>query len=165
MRHTVRSQTSNPGIADLVGEGPVAELGVVAVELITTLSQLADLVSAPDDQGSILVADPTAFARMHRRLSPAERAELAQAYGEDQTVMVLADRFEISRTTVLKVLHNEGVPIPYRKMGPAELDEARRLYDSGWSCARVGAHLGVDPKTVHNAFRWAGIPSGPRVGR
>jgi DNA-directed RNA polymerase specialized sigma24 family protein len=135
------------------------------VELIATLSQLADLVSAPSNQGSALVADPAVFARVHRRLSPAERAELAQAYGEDQTVMALADRFEISRTTVLKVLHNEGVPIPYRKMGSAELDEARRLYETGWSFARVGAHLGVDPTTVHKAFQRAGIPSRPRVGR
>lgn len=135
------------------------------MELIATLSQVADLVSAPDNQGSMLVADPAVFARMHRRLSPAERAELAQAYGEDQTVMVLADRFSISRTTVLKVLHDQGVELPYRKMDSAGVEEARRLYESGWSFARVGAHLGVDPKTVHNAFRRAGVPTRPRVGR
>jgi len=135
------------------------------VELIATLSLVADLVSAPDNQGSMLVADPAVFARMHRRLSAAERSELAQAYGGDQTVMVLADRFSISRATVLKVLHDEGIELPYRKMGPTELEEAHRLYESGWSFARVGARLRVDPKTVHNAFRRAGLPTRPRVGR
>ena len=135
------------------------------MELIATLSLVADLVSRPDNQGSMLVADPAVFARLHRRLSPTERSELAQAYGGDQTVMVLANRFDVSRTTVLRVLHDEGVSLPYRKMGSAELEEARRLYESGLSFTQVGRHLGVDPKTVHNAFRRAGLPTRPRLGR
>lgn len=135
------------------------------MELIAGLSQVADLVEAPENQGSMLVADPAVFARLHRRLSEAERKALAGAYREGATLKGLAEQFEISRTTVLKVLDEQGESRRYRKFGPDDLQEARRLYESGWSFARVGAEMGVDPKTVHTAFRRAGIPSRPQAGR
>jgi hypothetical protein len=50
-------------------------------------------------------------------------------------------------------LHRRGVPMRRRGLCPDQIDEAIRLYSSGWSLARVGEHLDVDPTTVMNRLR------------
>jgi hypothetical protein len=46
-----------------------------------------------------------------------------------------------------------------RGLSPSQVDDAIRLYNSGWSLAQVGKHLGVDPTTVLNRLRERGIPT------
>jgi AraC-like DNA-binding protein len=41
------------------------------------------------------------------------------------------------------------------------LDEAKGLYEQGWSLARVAAHFGVSAGTVLNAFNQAGVATRP----
>jgi hypothetical protein len=52
-----------------------------------------------------------------------------------------------------------------RGLSPSQVDDAIRLYDSGWSLARVGEHLRVDPTTVLNRLRERGIPTRDTHGR
>jgi hypothetical protein len=59
----------------------------------------------------------------------------------------LGDQFGIDRKTVSNILHRRGVPMRRRGLSPDQIDEAIRLYSSGWSLARVGEHLDVDPST------------------
>ena len=47
---------------------------------------------------------------------------------------------------------------------PLQLDEATRLYEQGWSLARLGDRFGVDAETVRRALRKAGIPLRARNG-
>jgi hypothetical protein len=98
-------------------------------------------------------------------MTEAERAAVAAGYQSGQTIRELAAAFEVSRATVGAVLEEYGVRRRYRVMGPAELARASELYAAGWSFARVGQELGVDGKTVYNAFVRAGLPTRPRVGR
>ena len=46
-----------------------------------------------------------------------------------------------------------------------QVDDAIRLYDIGWSLARIGEHLRVDPTTVLNRLRERGIPTRDTHGR
>lgn len=46
-----------------------------------------------------------------------------------------------------------------RGLSPDQADDAIHLYDIGWSLARVGEHLRVDPTTVLNRLRERGIPT------
>ena len=52
-----------------------------------------------------------------------------------------------------------------RGLSPSQVDDAIRLYNSGWPMARVGEHLGVDPTTVLNRLRERGIPTRDAQGR
>jgi DNA-directed RNA polymerase specialized sigma24 family protein len=46
-----------------------------------------------------------------------------------------------------------------------QIAEAIRLYDTGWSLARIGHHLGVASTTVNYRLRQAGIELRPQPGR
>jgi len=97
------------------------------------------------------------------RLSSADIERLVARYLTGTAINDLADEFEINRTTVMKHIERAGAP---RRRGVVldHLDEARRLYEHGWSLARVRRHLGVDPGTVWYTFKNAGVPTRPRSG-
>lgn len=46
-----------------------------------------------------------------------------------------------------------------------QVDDAIRLYESGWSLARVGERLDVDPTTVLARLRERGTPTRDSYGR
>ena len=81
------------------------------------------------------------------------------------TTCALADPFGIDRRTVSTILHRYGVPKRRYGLSPDQVDEAIRLYDAGWSLARVSEHLGVDPATVLNRLREGGIRARDTQGR
>ncbi len=91
------------------------------------------------------------------RLSPADIDRLIELYLAGKEINDLATQFEISRTTVMKHVERAGAP---RRRGVIveHLDEARKLYERGWSLARIGKYFGVDPNTVWYTFRKLGIP-------
>jgi transposase-like protein len=97
------------------------------------------------------------------RLSPTDIERLVKRYRTGTPINDLAAEFEINRTTVMKHIERTGAP---RRRGVVldHLDEARRLYEQGWSLARLGRHLGVDPGTVWYTFKNAGVPTRPRSG-
>ena len=98
------------------------------------------------------------------RLDPSEVDRLMQNYRTGTKIEDLATEFQISRTTVMKHVERAGAT-RRRNIVLDHLDEAHRLYDQGWSLARVGAHFGVDASTVRYAFRKAGIPRRDTRGR
>jgi DNA-directed RNA polymerase specialized sigma24 family protein len=52
-----------------------------------------------------------------------------------------------------------------RGLSPDQVDDAIRRYISGWSLARIGQHLSVDPTTVLNRLREHRIPTRDTHGR
>jgi hypothetical protein len=52
-----------------------------------------------------------------------------------------------------------------RGLFPDQADDAIHLYEAGWSLARIGEHLSVDPITVLNRLREHGIPTRDAHGR
>lgn len=59
--------------------------------------------------------------------------------------------------TVAAILGQQGVIIRYRLLDEATVTAAAKLYAEGFSLAAVAARLNVSTKTIHNAFRAAGI--------
>ena len=100
---------------------------------------------------------------MQTRLSPTDVEYLVERYMTGAKINDPAEAFKINRTTVMKHIDRSGAP---RRRGIvlAHIDETRRLYEQGWSLARIGRHLGVDPVTVWHTFNTAGIPTRPRRG-
>ena len=66
--------------------------------------------------------------------------------------------------TVMKHVERAGAP-RRRHLLTDLLDEARQLYDQGWSLASIGTHFGVNASTVWHALRRAGVPMRDTHGR
>ncbi len=101
--------------------------------------------------------------KAQRKLDESEVSALIGLHAGGRSLDELASEFGVHRTTIMNQLDRAGVE---RKSGTVErhLDEARRLYESGWSLAHVGAHLGVSGDTVRLAFRAHGIDVRRRPG-
>jgi DNA-directed RNA polymerase specialized sigma24 family protein len=52
-----------------------------------------------------------------------------------------------------------------RGLSPEQTDEAVRLHEGGWSLARVGERMGVDPTTVLNRLQGRGVRTRDSHGR
>jgi len=83
---------------------------------------------------------------------------LIAGYRAGATTYELGDRFSIDRRTVSAILHRHGVDMRRRGLSPAQVDDAIRLYSSGWSLVRIGDHLKIDPTTVLRQLRKRDIP-------
>lgn len=76
----------------------------------------------------------------------------------------LGRRFNIHRTTVSGILHRHGVTMRGTGLTPEQIDEAVKLYEDGWSLARIGKHLGVNDMTVRSRLLERGVKLRPRPG-
>lgn len=77
----------------------------------------------------------------------------------------LGERFGIARQTVCRYLHRHHVPMRMRGLSPEQVDEAVRLYQAGWSLARIGNRMGVDDMTVLHRLRERGVQTRNPQGR
>ena len=94
--------------------------------------------------------------QIQNRLTASQQAELLERYVAGERAHVLAHAYEINRTTVERLLTTTGFRRP-RSMTEAEIADAIELYEQGWSCQRIGEHLGRDHGTVWLALRSAGM--------
>jgi DNA-directed RNA polymerase specialized sigma24 family protein len=56
------------------------------------------------------------------------------------------------------------VPIRMRGLSPEQIDEAVRLYEAGWSLARIGDRMGVNDMTVRQRLLERGVQMRPKRG-
>jgi hypothetical protein len=92
-------------------------------------------------------------------LTDPQRSEVVSRYLAGESSNALAAEFGIDRRTATRIIRAAGVEVRYRVEADVEL--ARRLYESGCSLVEVGAQLGMSARTVLNLFRRAGIPTRP----
>ncbi|MCL2736116.1 MAG: hypothetical protein FWD75_05725 [Propionibacteriaceae bacterium] len=90
---------------------------------------------------------------MKARLNPAQLGLLIDRYLAGKTVYELGTMFGINRQTVAIILKREGVPIRRQCISEDLRDEVVSLRTLGWSFARLGERLGVNPSTVRNFLR------------
>jgi DNA-binding CsgD family transcriptional regulator len=98
-------------------------------------------------------------------LEPNKVAELVRGYVDGRRVDDLASEFQINRSTVIGHLDRAGVARRWKKLHPADVQEAKHLYGSGLSLAKVAGHFGVHASTVHSALRKAAVPMRDIQGR
>lgn len=122
------------------------------------LDSLVEWANRADERG--LPVEPTRRRRPHRqrRLSPAEVDELTDAYRDGSTLVELASRFQINRTTVIDHLTRRSVPRRRQpSMTPTQVHDAAELYGTGLSLAAVAERVGFDKKTVRKELAKAGV--------
>lgn len=108
--------------------------------------------------------DITPARQIQRRLTPTERVALVQAYQAGATMIELAAQFGIHEHTVSKCLHDLAVPLRRLGLNPNDIADATRLYQEGWSLARVGEKFDCDPSTIRNQLRAHGVQIRPGQG-
>lgn len=102
--------------------------------------------------------------QVQRRLNAVEQAELLERYLAGEKASALAKAFGVNRHTVAKLATNAGV-LRSRQLTPTEIGEAVRLYAAGWSCQRIGDHLGRSHKTIWLALKREGVQLRDSHGR
>lgn len=81
---------------------------------------------------------------------------MISGYHAGATVYQLGEQFGVDRRTVSAILHRHNVPMRRRGLSLDQINEAVRLYGQGWSLARIGARMAVDPTTVLARLRERG---------
>ncbi|MGH3676551.1 MAG: hypothetical protein ACRDU5_12595 [Mycobacterium sp.] len=95
---------------------------------------------------------------MNRKLSPAERARLAEQYRSGTSALELARPFKMHRQTVARQLKREGVALrPQLKRTPQLTEQATRPYADGYTLAEVATQLDVHASTIGRALKCAGV--------
>jgi len=92
-----------------------------------------------------------------RRLRPEDVERLSVDYLAGAKVTDLAQRFGITRQTVLDHVRRLGLPRRHPKLVAEEVAQAAQLYEAGNSLAVVGSALDVDPGTIRRALVGAGV--------
>lgn len=103
------------------------------------------------------VARPRSRPQVQRHLSADEQGEVVKSYQAGKTINAVAREFRLHRTTVTSILDRHGVPVRSHYMTEKHLDEARMLYESGLSLARIGDRLSFDAQTVRTHLFRAGV--------
>ena len=109
---------------------------------------------------------PATTHRTQRRLRRVDVDALVEDSQAGATIKQLVERFCISRTTVMAHLDRREVQrrATAKQWDLETLASAARTYQSGSSLADIAAHFELDPSTVANRLRRAGVPIRPRRG-
>ncbi len=99
-----------------------------------------------------------------RRLSQTEVAALVGHYRAGRSLKDLAQDFQVHRGTVAAHLDRHGVTNRRGGLDPGQIDEAIRLYNDGWSLARIAESFAVYPTSVYYWLRKKGVTLRPRQG-
>ena len=114
----------------------------------------------------IATPPPTAQNRTQRRLGGVDVDALVDHYRAGATIEELAGRFSISRTTVIAHLDRRSVQrrATAKQWDHETLASAARTYQNGSSLADIAEQHDLDPQTVANRLRRAGVTIRPRRG-
>jgi DNA invertase Pin-like site-specific DNA recombinase len=91
------------------------------------------------------------------RLTPAELSELVADYQSGLTMRGVATRWGLNRHTVAGYLRRSGIELRRQGLSDFQIAEAKRLYLSGWSVARLAAHFDCYGTTVWRELKKAGV--------
>ncbi len=119
---------------------------------------------APGLRGATIVASAPRDRRPARRLSTSEAEEMVSLYRDGETIVALAARFGVDRSTVMRQLRKAGVP-KYAGWTDQVTDDARALYEAGHSLADISQLIGWPPTTIGRHLKASGVKMRPRGWR
>ena len=154
---------AHEGISRLPGASrdPAKTRSLLLVHLLQVYSNPAPEVVAPQE----LLFRSTARAPQQASRAPRRRARQLRASEVDRVVAryltvrnirTVAIEFQVSRTTVARILAEHGIDAS-RRMTDAQVSAAAKLYAQGRSSAAIGQRLGFDNHTILKALRDHGV--------
>lgn len=94
---------------------------------------------------------------LDRRLTPEAVHQLLGDYQTGTSANQLAVRYQLSRSSVRRLLRESGTPRRYQAMTDEEADQAVELYQSGLTISEVAAKLDRPWSTVQTALGRRGV--------
>jgi hypothetical protein len=92
-----------------------------------------------------------------RRLSPETLQQLLGDYRAGVSANQLGDRYQLSRSSIHRLLRESGVHRRYQAMTEVEVGQAAELYKSGLTISQVAAKLDRPWSTVQTALTRRGV--------
>lgn len=117
---------------------------------------------------SVQSEQPTVPPRTHKatqRLDPAIMEQLVADYRDGMPTTQLMQTYHLSKGAILRIMDAHGIPRRNTSMSSDDAATAIRLYQQGWSLARVGTRLNRDAGTIQNILIRAGVPRRDSHGR
>lgn len=102
--------------------------------------------------------------RLRRRFSSEEVKEMAQQYRDGVSTPQLCAEHGISKTGVLRLLHEEGVEVRRQTATDGVVAEAAQLYEAGMPVTRIAEQLSVSGSALRRSMLKAGVDMRPRGG-
>ncbi|MFE9580509.1 helix-turn-helix domain-containing protein [Nocardia sp. NPDC006044] len=135
--------------------------------LVAAVQGLATLLAEARAEVDGAVDRPEVVLRARvRKLSDAEKAELARDYQRGMTVYQLAEKYGVQRQTVSRHLRGIGVTMRQQGLSEIQVDRAVELYvEERLTLKQVGAKLGADAGTVRLALLRRGVQMRAAVAR
>ena len=139
------------------------------VHLLQVYSNPAAGVVAPQEllfRSTIREPQPASRAprRRARQLRAGEVDLVIARYFEIRSIRTVARDFQVSRTTIARILTENGIDAS-RRMTEAQVTIAAKLYKQGVSSATIGHRLGFDNHTILKELRGRGVAIRPAIGR
>lgn len=102
--------------------------------------------------------------RRARQLRAYEAVAVVDRYRAVRNIRTVAKEFQLSRTTVARILKDHGIDAS-RRMTESENSKAAELYERGQSSSAIGKQLGYDNHTILRALRRRGVSIRPAANR
>lgn len=102
---------------------------------------------------------PTAksSAKLIHRISTHQIAAMTDHYKQGWSSQRIATTYGVSKTSVVQLLRDAGVPIRRQGLTAEQATEAARLYRAGQSLARIGERFVVSPGCVRQNLVERGV--------
>lgn len=92
-------------------------------------------------------------AKIVHRLTAADQADIAARYSQGASSRRLAESYSVSKTSIVNILREAGVPIRYQSLDDSQVQELIQCYVAGASLAVVGKIYDVSAETVRNLLK------------
>lgn len=96
-------------------------------------------------------------AKVVYRLTTADQADIAARYSQGALSRQLAESYGVSKTSIVNLLREAGVPVRYQSLDDSQVQEVIQRYAAGASLVAVGKAYGVSAETVRNLFKKHGV--------
>jgi predicted DNA-binding protein YlxM (UPF0122 family) len=96
-------------------------------------------------------------AKLIHRISSHQIAAMTVHYKQGWSSQKLATTYDISKTSVVQLLREAGVPIRRQGLTAEQAREAARLYQDGQSLARIGERFVVSSGCVRQSLIEQGV--------
>ena len=123
---------------------------------------MADLVSNPT---SLATPVEQVSRSLRRRLEPALVKQIAREYESGATTPSLCETYGLSKTGILRVLRDEGVPLRRRPLTRDQITLAKTLYERSQPIAAIATRLDTSYNNVRQRLIKEGVPLRARGGR
>ncbi len=97
--------------------------------------------------------------QLSRRLSAEQITNMITDYQAGLSSRQVADRYDISKQSALKILRQHQVTRPRSRITDERVYKAKALFDQGLSVAKAANKLGIPATTLTRAFRKRGLPT------